>query len=360
MEVKIPAIGCDMFESLGLEEWTPQAASVVLGLLLGLVFGVLAQISRFCLRRGLVGSGVDRADALGVWLVALAVAVFGTQILVSLDVLAFDEHRFMSGNVAVGAIIAGGLLFGAGMVLSRGCASRMTVLAGSGNLRAVAVLLVFAVVAHATLKGVLAPLRVWVSGFSVTLENGAGLGGSGLVLAAILGMGVAAFAWRSRLGLRGLAFGVAIGALVPLGWFGTGVLLFDEFDPITLESLAFTSASSESLFWIVAGTAVAPGFGVGLLGGVVVGSLLSALVRREARIEGFTGEVSTGRYLAGGALMGFGGVLAGGCTIGAGLSGVSLLSIAPMLALVAIVIGAKLTDMALQDGAPGSVAVPAE
>jgi len=349
-----------MFESLGLEDWTPQAASVVFGLLLGLVFGVLAQISRFCLRRGLVGSGPDRTDALGTWLVALAVAVLGTQVLVAFEVLSFGEHRFMSDNLPVGAILAGGLLFGAGMVLSRGCASRMTVLAGSGNLRALAVLLVFAVVAHATLKGVLAPLRVWMSDFAVTLENGAGLGGNGLVLGAILALAVAAFALRSRLGLRGLGFGVAIGALVPLGWFGTGVLLFDEFDPIALESLAFTSASSESLFWVVAGTAIAPGFGVGLLGGVLLGSLLAALVRREARIEGFTGEVSTGRYLIGGSLMGFGGVLAGGCTIGAGLSGVSLLSIAPMLALGAIVIGAKLTDAALREGKAGAVAVPAE
>src|SRR5690554_4044612 len=141
-----------MFESLGFETLTPQQAALWLALGLGLAFGVLAQITRFCFRRSLVGA--DRQRAAGVWLTALAVAVLGTQGAVAAGWISFADHRFMAGNMPVLAIVIGGLLFGAGMVLTRGCVSRLTVLAGSGNLRAVLVLVVFAVVAHAALKGV--------------------------------------------------------------------------------------------------------------------------------------------------------------------------------------------------------------
>lgn len=49
-----------------------------------------------------------------------------------------------------------------------------------------------------------------------------------------------------------------------------------------------------------------------------------------------------GRYLSGGVLMGMGGVLAGGCTVGAGLSGVATLSTSAVIALLAIIAGAWL------------------
>jgi uncharacterized membrane protein YedE/YeeE len=130
--------------------------------------------------------------------------------------------------------------------------------------------------------------------------------------------------------------GGLIGTLAPLGWLGTGYLLADEFNPIALESLAFTSAFTDGLFWTIASTAIAPGFGVGFLAGVVGGSLLASLAAREFAVESFSERTPVGRYMAGGALMGFGGVLAGGCTIGAGLAGAATLSFAAILALGAI------------------------
>ena len=93
----------------------------------------------------------------GVWLTALAVAVLGTQTAVAFGIIGFDDHRFMASELPVLAIVVGGALFGAGMVLTRGCVSRLTVLSGSGNLRAALVIVIFAIVAHATLKGILPP-----------------------------------------------------------------------------------------------------------------------------------------------------------------------------------------------------------
>jgi len=146
-----------MFQSLGFETLTPPEAALWLGLALGVAFGVLAEITRFCFRRALAGQPAERGPALGVWLIALAAAVAGTQAAVQAGLISFGDHRFLAADLPVLAILAGGLLFGAGMVLTRGCASRLTVLSASGNLRAVFVLLVFAVTAHAMLKGVLAP-----------------------------------------------------------------------------------------------------------------------------------------------------------------------------------------------------------
>lgn len=341
-------------------EISPLLASVLLGLGLGALFGAAAQISRFCLRRGVV-NGPERAQAAGIWMTALIVAVLGTQLAAWRGGLDFSEHRFFVSEIPVLAIALGGLLFGAGMVLTRGCVSRLTVLSATGNLRAATVLIVFAIVAHAALKGLLAPLRVSIG--AVTVDTGvvslADLPGGASFWAAALVVGLAGFVWRS--GARPLHLGLAamIGALVPLGWSGTGIFLLDDFDPIPLASLSFTAPWADTLFWTVASSAIPAGFGVGLVGGVLGGSFLSAASRGELDLQGFEAPRQTLRYATGASLMGFGGVLAGGCTVGAGLSGVPTLSFAAILALVAIVIGARITDRVL-DRAPLSAAVPAE
>ena len=138
-----------------------------------------------------------------------------------------------------------------------------------------------------------------------------------------------------------------IGLLVAFGWLGTGWLLFDEFDPLPTQSLAFTSTWADSLFWTVASTSIPAGFGVGLIGGVFGGAFLSGLIRGELAFASFDSAPQTLRYAAGATLMGFGGVLAGGCTVGAGVSGVSMLSVSALAALGFIAAGALATDRLL-------------
>ena len=335
-----------MLYSLFEIETGPVALSVVLGALMGLLFGVAAQISRFCLRRGIVASS-DRRQALGVWIFALAVALSATQVASLMNWIDLSSHRFASSTVPVLAAGLGGLFFGAGMVLTRGCVSRLTVLSGTGNLRAVFVLVVFALVAHATLKGVLAPIRVALGSVSVELGDAAtahGFVGGAPLWTAILLVALLAIVVRSGASRRNLVLAAVIGLLIPIGWFGTGVFLYDDFDPIALQSMSFTAPWADTLFWTIASTSIPAGFGTGLLGGVIVGAAGSALVRGEAKLESFETPAQSLRYISGGALMGFGGVLAGGCTVGAGLSGVSSLSVAAFIALAAIVIGALATE----------------
>ena len=332
-----------MFEEFGFETLTPRLASVYFALAVGMGFGALAQITRFCIRRGLVGPATERRSALGVWMMALITAILGTQAALGLGWIDFADHRLHNGTLPFAAIIIGGIAFGVGMVLTRGCVSRLTVLSGTGNLRAVTVLILFAIAAHATLKGILAPLRTGLGTITAPIGDAASLaalpGGAffwtGVLLAAAAMLVIRAGARRRDLILAGL-----IGLLVPLGWIGTGFILFDEFDPIAFESLSFTLPAAETLFWTAASSAVPASFGPGLVGGVILGSLLAAVIRREFNWQSFETPQQTLRYGAGAVLMGVGGVLAGGCTVGAGLSGIPTLSIAALLALASVALGA--------------------
>lgn len=346
-----------MFESFGFENLTAPQASVYFALIIGALFGVLAQITKFCFRRALVGE--DSRAAAGVWLTALAVAVIGTQAASAAGFISFDEHRFMVSDMPVLAIALGGLMFGAGMVLTRGCVSRLTVLTGSGNLRAALVLVVFAVVAHMTLKGVLAPLRTALGSVTVNMGDAVSLAtlpGGAPLWAGLIALGSLTFALRSGNRAPALIMAALIGLLVPAAWVGTGFILYDDFDPIALQSLSFTSPAADTLFWGIASTSIAPGFGTGLIGGVLGGALLASLLRGGFAWQSFSSPGETGRYMAGASLMGVGGVLAGGCTLGAGLSGVPTLSVAAILAILTIALGAKATHALLNQGASADAA----
>ncbi len=351
-----------MFEALGIETLTPRQASVMLGLLLGVLFGVLAEVTRFCLRRAVAGDPAERRSAGGVWLAALVSAILGTQIAVVLGLISFDGHRFMAPDLPWLAVVAGGLLFGVGMVMTRGCISRLTVLLGSGNLRALLVLAVFAITAHSTLKGVLAPVRTTLGSATIPLGDMTSLAvlpGGALVWTALLVAVGVALAIRS--GARPLHLGLAalLGLLVPAAWIGTGFVLFDEFDPIAMEGLSTTSSSAEGLFWLIASSSIPAGFGTGFIGGIVAGAFVGSVTSGRFRPESFSTPAQTARYLCGAILMGFGGVLAGGCTLGAGLSGVPTLSFAAILAIMSIVAGAVLADR-VAGREPRATAVPAE
>ena len=319
---------------------------ILFALVLGLVFGIAAQVSRFCLRRAIVGMEGESGQAAAVWMTALATAIAGFQIAQFAGWVDLGGHRYLDSGLPYLAIVLGGLAFGAGMILTRGCASRLTVLAGSGNLRAVSVLVVFAIVAHATLKGVLSPVRTGLGAVSVDLPFGtlAAVPFAPAVLVAVAGLAAVALVMRSKPRAMDVILGAVIGLVPVLGWATTSVLLLDTFDPLDVQAVAFTLPWSDTLFWTLASTAVPAGFGTGLIGGVLLGSFASAALRGELALTGFEGPSQMVRYVAGAVLMGFGGVLAGGCTIGAGLSGVATLSVAAMLALVSIIVGGLLAS----------------
>jgi hypothetical protein len=101
-------------------------------------------------------------------------------------------------------------------------------------------------------------------------------------------------------------------------------------------------------------------FNVGLVPGVFLGSAIMAIATREFRLQGFEGGPSMLRYFAGAGLMGFGAMLAGGCAVGAGVTGGAIFAVTAWLALGAMWFGAVLAqriEMALEArGAAASAA----
>jgi uncharacterized protein len=239
-----------------------------------------------------------------------------------------------------GGALLGGLLFGVGMVLTGGCGTRMLVLAAGGNLRSVVVFVVFGFVAYATIRGILAPTRAaLMAASSVTLAHQTlPLIAGGIVLAAAL----AFILWRP-VATRDLIGGALIGALIAAGYLVTGVLGHDDFEPTTVESLNVTRGGGDSLIYLLTWTGSKINFGIAFVAGTLVGAALVALLRRDFKLEGFERPADMLRYAAGGALMGVGGVLALGCTVGNGLTGIASLAPTSFIALPAMVLAAGAT-----------------
>ena len=145
----------------------PTAA--LFGVLTGVVFGVAAQRSRFCLRAAVVEfARGEMRDKVSVWLLTFSTALVWVQGAQLLGVFDASNARMMAVPGSWSGAIVGGLMFGAGMVLANGCSGRLLVMAATGNLRSVISGLIFAVVAQMSLVGVLSPLRDRIAALWVT------------------------------------------------------------------------------------------------------------------------------------------------------------------------------------------------
>lgn len=321
------------------------ASILIIGALgLGVLFGALAERSEFCLLSGIrQAMRGERADKLGAFLVAMLVALAGTQVLAASDLIKLTDTIFFPATASVAAVIIGGLLFGLGAVLTRGCAGRLTVLAATGNLRALLMIFVFAFASYATQRGFLAWPRLSLEAVAPSGFAAAGLSaslGDGAIYALAAGalIAVAAIVFAFRFSARVIT-GILIGAVVIGGWVVTGILAADEFSDAKLFSLSFTSPLGNGLQYLMTATGSKIDFGIAMIAGILAGSGASALIGGRAKWQGFENPQQMLRYITGALLMGFGGVLALGCSMGQGLAGVSTLSYLSLLAIASIAAG---------------------
>jgi uncharacterized membrane protein YedE/YeeE len=342
-------------------------ALLIGGAVIGAIFGAFAQQSRFCLRaaaiefsRGQIGGKV------AIWLIVFSTAITGTMLLSAFDLFTATEARQLASPQSLSGAAIGGLMFGTGMVLARGCSSRLLVLSATGNLRALLSGLVFAVVAQASLHGFLSPLREALATPLTTLSIGSN---DLLVLSSVseqtaLGLVLAGLAaslflalWR-KVGIWKTAASFAVGACIPLAWWFTNAMTSIAFEPVQLESLSFTGPSADTLMLFLSSPGSMIDFDVGLVPGVFIGAFLAAWVTGELELQGFEGGGSMRRYLAGAALMGFGGMLAGGCAVGAGVTGASIFALTAWVTLFAIWIAAAVTDWVVDRKMAGRIVPP--
>ncbi len=346
---------------------------IVCGFGLAFVFGAAAQRTDFC-TMGAVSDVLNMGDwsRMRMWLLAIAVAIAGANALDHAGAVELSRSAYPAPRWPWLAYLVGGLLFGVGMTLASGCASRSLIRLGGGNLKSLIVVLCVALGAEMTINGVLSPLRAILDRFAVQFDQGQDLSwllalslgtGPRLVqpwIATGIALGLLAFVLKDRDFRRDyerLIAALLIGVAIVGGWYVTGHLGFIAEDPETFlevyagtrtarpESFTFIGplahASELLQFW--ARSEVRMSFGVAVVLGTLLGALCSALLGRRFYWETFASPADTRRHVYGGLLMGFGGVCAMGCTIGQGVTGVSTLALGSFVVLFSIIAGAALT-----------------
>ena len=340
-----------------LERYGDSAVLAVGGAAIGALFGFFAQRSRFCLRAAVIEFWHRSfGEKLSVWLFAFSTAVVSVQALLLTHNLDISTSRQIATRGSLSGALIGGLVFGAGMIMTRGCASRLLVLSANGNLRALLSGLIFAVSAQASLSGALAPLRTDVSAWW-TVEGGAsrdllaitGVGPWGGLIAGLAWLVAALyFTWRSPRQSQWLWMGgMGVGLAVAAGWWFNYWVSTQSFEAIAVQGLTFSGPSAEWLMRVLVTPGPRIGFEFGLLPGVFAGSFLGAWLGKDLKLEGFKDGYSMTRYILGAILMGFGSMLAGGCAVGAGMTGGSIFAVTAWLTLLGMWAGAGLMDRLL-------------
>jgi uncharacterized membrane protein YedE/YeeE len=356
---------------MNMEEMPVTTIVGLAGFLAGIVFGGVANKTNFC-TMGALSDIVFMRDygRFRSWLLAMAVAIIGSQTLHVLGMVDLYESIFQTSNLGWLGGIVGGLIFGFGMTMAGGCANKNLVRIGGGNLKSIVVIIVMGIFAYMTLRGLVGLARVELEAFSNIDLTEMGLKSQGMI--DILALLVGSDAESLRVGFSaffagGLLFycfkdshfraspmnifgGLVIGALVPIGWWITGVLGSDDFDPTALFSFTFVSPAGDSIQYLMTFTGTTINFGIATVGGVIVGSFLVSMISGSFRVEAFSDTEDMKRHLFGAAIMGIGGVVALGCTVGQGITGMSTLALGSVIALVSIIIGGLIGFKYLEEG----------
>ncbi len=372
------------------------AIFLLAGFIIAVVMGAVVNKTGFCTMGG-VSDWVNMGDTsrMRAWLMAMGIAMIGVVIFEYIGLArpdaAFPPYRM--GNLVWLENLLGGLIFGVGMTLASGCGNKNLVRLGAGNFKSLLVLGIIAVIAYFMVnpfpgsdKTLFSALFYpWTSPTSIDLGAAQDLGTviageesaltARLIIGLILGLGLIAFAFKksnvrkdSDHWLAGLVVGLAIFA----AWVATSIIMIDadgdllslsdyytEWDlyaedetgkpaigaPLSPQSYTFINPMGQTLGLLAVGKG-APNFltfGIVAALGVIVGSFLWALLTKGLRFEWFASFKDFYTHVIGAILMGVGGVLGMGCTIGQGISGVSTLAIGSFITVAAIVLSSALT-----------------
>ena len=325
------------------------------GLFCGLLAGAAAQFGRLCtfsaIEDAIMAGDYRRARAFAL---ALATALFLTQTLASFKLINLTGNPYQQPQIELAGLVIGASLFGFGMALVGTCAFGILIRAGTGDMRAVVTAGVLGVSAAAATGGLLAPPRLWLAnlitlptealGWDATQKTARELLGltantavTVFVVSALLVLIFRSARFRKR--FRLIVAGILLGVAVTSGWVVTGTLT-DPFGIHRLESLTFVGPIARVVLLTMGETIYLATFAVCSVLGVTIGSFAVAWQRDELRWEAFDDPREMRRHILGAILMGFGGVLSKGCTIGQGLSAASTLAVTAPLAIAFMILGA--------------------
>ena len=347
-----------------MEDWSVVHKVSLLGFLGALVFGIVANKTHFCIM-GSISDWVNMGSRVRfrAWMLSIGIAILGSQAMVQLGWVDLDGTMYRSATFGLASFLIGGLLFGIGMTLGAGCGQRTLVRVGGGNLKSLVVLIVMAITAYTTLRGLLAPVRIDVfgplaidleaqgitnQGIETILAHLIGVSAQWMTIAVtlVLGIGTVWYAVKDkdfRASGDNILAGITIGVLVVGAWYVTGVIGNDDFEPVPVEALTFIAPTGNTVNYLMTWTGAEINFGIAVVLGMIVGSFLYATSSGNFRVEAFANRADMRNHLIAGVLMGFGGVLSFGCTIGQGVSGMSTLALGSLVALLSIMLGSALT-----------------
>ncbi len=341
------------------------------GGLTGIAIGAAARLDRFCTLAALERhwyAGDSRG--LRTWVLAATIAIIVTQAMTLTGTVDLRSTFYLNPAFGWTGAILGGLAFGFGMALVGTCGFGALVRLGGGSLRSLIVLVVLGLSALAAQRGIIAQGRVVAVDNLAADLSFAGDQSLGSLVSALFGtdlrlpvaivvVGLLLFwvfsnaDYRRRLGH--IATATVIGGAIGIGWLVTSWGARHAFEPVQLEAGSFVVPVGDTLLQVITYTGVLPDYGVGLVIGVALGAALVAWRKHDVRWEACDDARELGRHIAGAFLMGVGGVFAMGCTIGQGVTAVSVLAISAPLVMFSIALGARLGLSYLLEGSPWSV-----
>lgn len=329
----------------------PIHAIFLAGIFGGVVLGFAARWGRFC-TLGAIEDWVLGGDStrLRIWLFALGVSILGVHLSAYLGLVPILESAYLTSPTTWLSTLAGSVLFGLGMSLAGTCGFGLLARLGGGDLKSLIGFFSMGVFAYSTMRGVLSYARKAIfdsrseidyqSSIAVWLADS--LGGNFIVWGCLIGLVLVLYSLTSRpfrQRPRAVAAGSLVGLAIVGGWLSTS-LLSSDFDPYPLESHTFSAPLGETILYVMASTGTGLRFGIGAVIGVVIGANIGSRRLDQFRWEACEDVREFRRQLLGGLLMGFGGVLAFGCTVGQGLSAASVLAFSAPIALLGVFIGA--------------------
>lgn len=326
--------------------------AALVGLIAGVVLGLSARLGDFC-TLGALESAIYGKDQrrLRLWGIVLAVAILGTQFGAMAGVIDLGASFYHAIAWNPAASIAGGLIFGYGMALAGNCGFGALVRFGGGDLRALVIVVVMGIFGFVAMAGPLAPLRTWLFPQPDALAPQGILHDLGLLglppALVVMAIAAACLAWAlSHRGLRGsvamIGWGVAAGLAVVWTFAGTSWLNGQSLGAVGVEGPSFTAPVGRTLIWLMTSTAGGITFSVGSVLGVMLGALAGSLWRGMFRWEACEDPRELGRQVGGAVLMGVGGVIAMGCSVGQGVTAFAALAWSAPVTLAAIAAGAWL------------------
>lgn len=327
--------------------------SALLGLAGGVILGLAARLGEFCtfgaIESAYMGHDQRRIRLWGIVLGVAMICVFALDAIGQFDIAQTLYHRTQWNPFAS---VIGGLIFGYGMALAGNCGFGALARFGGGDLRAMVVVIVIAISGFFTLNGPLAEIRVYLfptnasdapQGIAHLLSNLTGV--PPLIFATMVAAGLIVWALlykplRQRKGA--VLWGIAAGLTIASAFWGTSVLREASFEEVAVRGYTFTAPLGSTLLYLMTSSGAGFGFSTGSVLGVMVGAYIGSKIKGHFRWEACEDPRELGRQVMGASLMGVGGIIAIGCSIGQGVSAFSTLAFSAPVTLAAIVAGAVL------------------